>query len=281
MKRINLVSAVLIVALCSMSSWGGSQAAAPPTDHVQLTAAGSGVNLGITRLLAEAFAKDHPGIVIDVPGSIGTRGAIKAVADKAIAIGLISRPLKEEEKAMGLVAKPYARGAVIIGAHSAVPDKNITSQELIEIFKGTKTHWENGKEIIVQAREKSDSGFLVLEKNIPGFREVYAESQDAKRWSLYFTDQDANQALVMTPYALGVTDLGMITTEHLRINVLKLDGIEPSPENLVNGTYPLSRELSFIYREDNLPTEAHAFFDFVFSEAGRRILQANGYIPEK
>jgi phosphate transport system substrate-binding protein len=281
MKPIIPVAAALLFTFCSMGSRGWSQTAEPPVDHMQITAAGSGVNLAITRLLSEAFAKDHPRIVIEVPGSIGTRGAIKAVADKAIAIGLISRPLKEEEKAMGLVAKPYARVAMIIGANPNVPDKNITSQELVEIFKGTKTRWENGKEIIVQAREKSDSGFAVLEKNIQGFREVYAESQEAKRWTLYFTDQDANQALAMTPYALGVTDFGMITTEHLRINVLKLNGIQPSPENVVNGTYPLSRELSFIYRQDNLPAEAHAFFDFVFSEAGRGILQANGYIPEK
>ena len=281
MKHIILVAVALLFTFSSTVSRGWSQTAAPPADHVQITAAGSGVNLGITRLLAEAFAKDHPRIAIEVPGSIGTRGAIKAVADKAIAIGLISRPLKEEEKAMGLAAKPYARVAMIIGANPTVPDKSITSQDLTEIFKGTKTHWENGKEIIVQAREKSDSGFGVLEKNIPGFKEVYAESQEAKRWTLYFTDQDANQALAMTPYAIGVTDFGMITTEHLRIRVLKFNGIQPSAENVVNGTYPLSRELSFIYREDSLPVEARAFFDFVFSEAGSGILQANGYIPGK
>ena len=281
MKRTILITTVLISTFCSMGSWGWSQTAGHPADHVRITAAGSGVNLGITRLLAEAFTKDHPQMAIEVPGSIGTRGAIKAVADKAIAIGLISRPLKEEEKAMGLVEKPYARVAMIIGANPTVPDKSITSQDLIEIFKGTKTRWENGKEIIVQAREKSDSGFAVLERDIPGFKEVYMESQEAKRWTLYFTDQDANQALAMTPYALGVTDFGMIKTEHLRINMLKLNEIEPSPENVVSGTYPLSRELSFIYREDNLPMEAQAFFDFVFSEAGRGILQANGYIPGK
>ena len=281
MKRIILTAAVLLATFCSMGSWGWSQTAAPVADRMQLTAAGSGVNLAITRLLAEAFAKKHPQIVIDVPGSIGTRGAIKAVAEKAIAIGLISRPLKVEEKAQGLVAKSYARVAIIIGAHSAVPDKSITSQELIEIFKGTKTQWENGKDIIVQAREKSDSGFAVLENNIPGFKDTYVESQEAKRWTLYFTDQEANQALVMTPYALGVTDMGMIMTEHMRVNVLKLNGIDPCYDNILNGTYPLSRELSFIYREDNLPQEARVFFDFVSSEEGRGILQANGYLPVK
>jgi len=50
-----------------------------PLHVVQLTAAGSGVNLAITRLLANSFTKLHPNIAIEVPGSIGTNGAIKAV----------------------------------------------------------------------------------------------------------------------------------------------------------------------------------------------------------
>jgi phosphate transport system substrate-binding protein len=243
-----------------------------------MTAAGSGANLGITRLLAEAFVRENPHVAIDVPGSIGTRGAIQAVTDGAITFGLISRSLTEEERGRGLVALPYAQVAIVIGAHPSVPDEGVTSEELIEIFKGTKTRWKNGQEIIVQAREKSNSGFLILENNIPGFREAYAESYTANRWTLFFTDQEANRALSTTPSAIGVTDLGMISTEHLYIKALKLNKREPSPENLQNGTYPLSRKLSFLYRKENLPQEAEAFFRFVSSKAGRDILQANGYI---
>ncbi len=232
----------------------------------------------ITQLLVDAFVKDHPQVAIDIPGSIGTRGAIKAVTDGAITFGLISRPLKEEEKALGLVAKPYAQTAIVIGAHPGVPDQSITSQELIDIFKGTKTQWKDGKEIIVQAREKTDSGFAVLEKNIPGFKEVYQESQDAKRWTLYFTDQEANRALASTPCAIGVTDIGMVATENLRINVLKFNGIEPGLESLRNGTYPLTRVLSFVYREENLPESAKAFLNFVYSDAGQRIMASKNYL---
>lgn len=258
---------------------GWSQDVSRPTGQVTLTAAGSGVNLGITRLLADAFVKRNQKVFIDIPGSIGTRGAIKAVADGAISLGLISRSLKEEEKALGIVSQPYARVAIIVGAHPGVSDDDITSRELIEVFKGTKTRWKDGNQIIVQAREKSDSGFLVLEKAIPGFKEVYAESHAAKRWILYFNDQDANLALATTPYAIGVTDPGMIATEHLNIKVLKLNGIAPNQENIRNGTYPLSRRLSFIYRRDALSDEAKAFMDFTASETGRSILRANGYIP--
>ncbi len=168
---------------------------------------------------------------------------------------------------------------MVIGTNATISDPNITSQELLEIFDGSKTRWPNGQEIIVLAREKSDSGFAVLEKTIPGFKEVYQESLAQKRWTIYYTDQDANQALEGTPGAIGVTDLGMINTEHLRVKKAKLNGILPSPENLLNGTYPLSRKLFFIYHKNTSTEEISAFLSFVFSEEGRVVLESNGYLP--
>jgi phosphate transport system substrate-binding protein len=273
---ISLLAVMTILSLNSMAYLSTTaQAPGPPA----LIAAGSGVNLGITRLLAAAFLKNHPQIKLDVPGSIGTKGAIKATADGAITFGLISRPLEKEELALGLVAKPYARVPIVIAAHPSVKDEGITFQELVEVYKGTKTRWKDGNQIIVQAREKWDSGFLVLQDKVPGFREAYTESYQAKRWSIYFTDQEANQAISKTPNAIGVSDLGMIKAENLNIKVLRINGLPPSPENLLNGSYPLGRELSFIFREKALPKEAKSFLDFVRSDEGRKILKSNGYLP--
>lgn len=71
---------------------------ANPKLSSQLVFAGAGVNLEITRLLAKEFKKSHAEIRIDVPASIGLAGAIQAVADGAIAVGMVSRHLKEQEK---------------------------------------------------------------------------------------------------------------------------------------------------------------------------------------
>jgi len=246
-----------------------------------LTAAGSGVNLGITRLLAEAFLKKNRQTMIEIPGSIGSRGAVKAAAEGAIDLGLLSRPLSRSETELGLKAVPYARVPIVVAAHSSVKDEGITFEELIRIFQGTKTRWKNGNEIVVQAREKTDSGFQVLQERIPGFKEVYAESHQTKRWTLYFTDQDANRALSSTANAIGVTDLGMISTEHLDVHVLELNGVAPSPENLLSGAYPLWRDLSFVFLENRLSKEAGEFMDFVRSDEGQRILKIHGYLPVK
>ena len=275
----------IIVSLLSAAAvWSSTLVVWPQTPQQQagpapLVAAGSGVNLGITRILATAFMTAHPSVVIEVPGSVGTKGAIAAVADGAITLGLLSRPLKEEEKAPGLVARPYARTPMVVGVHPSVPDEEITSQELGDIYRGTKTHWKDGREIVVLTREPFDSGIQVIQKEIPGFKQAYEESHQANRWTVYFTDQDANQALSRTPFAIGFTDLGMIATEHLNIKALRLNGVAPSAETLNSDQYPLSRVLFFLYRDGTLPEGVKAFLDFVYSEGGSDILRSHGYLP--
>jgi len=121
----------------------------------QLIFAGSGVYLEITQLLAEEFRKSHPKIELYVPVSIGSTGAaIQAVADGAIAVGMISRLLKEQEKKLGMTVLPYAQTPLAINTHLAVAEDRITLEGLIQIYKGTKSHWQDGQDTQSQEVEK-------------------------------------------------------------------------------------------------------------------------------
>ena len=64
-----------------------------------------------------------------------------------------TRPLKAEEKAQGLVARPYARTAIVIAVHPSVKDETLSPHDLVAIIKGEKKTWQDGSQIIVQARE--------------------------------------------------------------------------------------------------------------------------------
>jgi len=280
MKKLHAILILIsLVIICSSFSVVWPQVSDQGSSATHLVAAGSGVNLAITRVLAEAFMKENPHITIDVPGSIGTKGAIKAAVDNAIAIGLISRPLNEYEKGLGLAVVPYARSAIVIGVHPNVEEEGISFDDLVLIFQGTKAKWGDGNEIVVISREQGDSGFQVIEKAVPGFREAYAESQQARRWAVYFTDQDANLALTSRPYSVGVSDFGMITTEKLNIKVLKVNGLLPTADNVLSGQYPLTRTLSFVHSKQNVSEAVKAFIEFVRSEAGAKVLKTNGYLP--
>ena len=252
-----------------------ARAAAGEAPAGPLVFAGSGSNLPLTRLLADAFARVRPESKIEVPASIGSAGGIRAAADGAIAVGLISRPLKDREKESGLTVLPYARTAVVIGVHPAVPDDGISFVDLVQIYKGTKSRWKDGREIIVLTREAGDSSIEVLERDIPGFKQAYAESRSVKRWATLLTDQEMNRVLARTPYAIGLSDMGAITAERLPIKVLRIDGVLPTPENVLSGRYPLVKALAFAFLKDKLPAGAKAFLDFVRSKDGEKILRAN------
>lgn len=241
--------------------------------------AGSGSNLGITRVLAKTFMQAHPGININIPESIGSTGGIRAAAEGAITVGLVSRPLKEQEDKLGLEILPYARTAIVIGAHPGVTDDGVTFEELVQIYKGNKNRWHDGKEIIVYTREPGDSAIEALIQIVPGFADAYRESRRFRRWITLFTDQEMYKMLSGTPYAIGLSDYGAIKTERLKIKVLKLNGIYPNAENVLSGKYPVARTLSFVFMKDKLPSEARDFINFVLSKRGKQILKANGYLP--
>lgn len=256
-------------------------AAAGQAPVTSLVIAGSGTSLPIIRVLAQAFQRSHPGITIDVPATIGSTGGIRAAADGAVAIGLISRPLRENEQKLGLAVVTYARTPLVIGVHPAVTEENISYAEIIDIYRGKKRNWKDGQEIIVLTREPGDSAIEVMNKGVPGFREAYEESQKAKRWTTLLADLEMNRFLAKTPHAIGFSDLGSLIIERHAIKPLSLNGVAPTLKNVLEGKYTLVKTLMFVFRNEKLPPAAREFLSFARSEEGTRVLSANGYLPQE
>lgn len=271
------VGPMLVLAVTALGLWGRVSAGEAPSSP--LIIAGSGTAQPSIRPLAEAFSRMHPDIKIDIPPSLGSAGGIRAAAEGAIAVGLASRPLREAEKGWGLTVLPYARTIVVIAAHPTVADEGVTLEGLVQIYRGTKSRWKDGREIIVLTREPGNSSLLVLEEEIPGFKEAYAESQRAQRWAIMYTYEEMVRVLARTPYAIGLADMGAITSQRLPIKALSVNGVPPTPENVRNGKYPLVKTMAFVFSRDKLAAKAKAFMDFVRSREGGKILRANGYLP--
>jgi phosphate transport system substrate-binding protein len=271
------MAAALLLALAWLAWGAGARAADPPVNRI--TVAGSGTNLASAHVLAEGFRRVRPDITVDVPASIGSNGAIKAATDGAIAVGLTSRPLQKDEPKLGLTVRAYARTAVVIAAHPGVADDGIASGDLVEIYRGQKTRWRDGRDIVVLTRQPWDSSLEVLFREVPGFQAAYEESQQARRWLTLFTDQEMDRKIVQTPLSIGLSDLGTVTTERLAVKVLKVDGALPTVEDIRARRYRLVKSLAFVYMADRLPAAAKAFVEYALSREGQQLLSARGYLP--
>jgi len=93
----------------------------------------------------------HPRITIEVPGKHWhERAPYPRLWNGAGNLWPDITILEGDEKLPDFVAGRIARVSIVVGAHAAVADDEITFQELVEIYKGTKTRWKDGNEIIVQ-----------------------------------------------------------------------------------------------------------------------------------
>lgn len=244
-----------------------------------LLLAGSGSNLSAVRQLIKGFSKVHPEITIPEPTNIGSSGAIRAAFDGAVSIGLVSRPLRADEKGLGLAYTPFALTALIIGTHSGVPEEGLSHNDFLSIYRGTRTTWKNGHTIIVLTREPGDSTIDILEQKIPGFKAVFDDCIKTNRWTVLLKDEVMNQKLAATADAIGFSDMGAITSQKLNIKALKVNGVYPSAKNVATGAYPLFKPLSFVYRPEKATPAVKMFIDFARSAEGKKILGKNGYVP--
>jgi len=251
--------------------------ARPPDDTSEaLVLAGSGSNLPVTRALAAAFATTGAAQPV-VHVSIGSGGGIRALRDDAIDIALVSRALKPDERAQGLVAVPYARVPVVVGAHVSVPETGLPREKLASLYAGEIATWDDGTPLVVLQREQGDSSHAAVARVLPEFARIDAEAYQAKRWRVLYNDEAMDAALASTEGAIGLLGSGRIDPE-LAIRALEIDDVEPTVERLADGSYPFSKDLSFVTLGEP-DARALAFIRFAMSPAGQAIVAAHGCLP--
>ena len=81
---------------------------------------GTGIALAALREVATSLRTIEPGIEVDVLPSMGTPGGIKALAEGAIDIAVVARPLKPEEKQKGIGETACMTTALVfVSSHKA------------------------------------------------------------------------------------------------------------------------------------------------------------------
>ena len=75
--------------------------------------------------------------------------------------------------------------------------------------------------------------------------------------------------------AIGYISLGSLNDT---VKAVKVDGVEPTVENIKAGSYAVSRPFEICYKEENLTDLGKDFISFIMSAEGQKIVDDEGYI---
>lgn len=86
-------------------------------------------------------------------------------------------------------------------------------------------------------------------------------------------------SVMMTTVAGDENSIGYISLGSLNdtVKAVKIDGAEATAENVVNGTYKVSRPFNIVLGEETSET-AQDFIDYIMSAEGQQIIEDEGYI---
>lgn len=243
----------------------------------RIVVSGTGDSQALLQEAAGTLEEKLGGGEIDIPESIGSGGGVRAAAAGEIDLGRVARQLTESEEKLGLNYKPFAKCPVVFVVHPSVTRvDNLTSEEIVGIYSGKITDWsqlggETGK-IYAVGREPGDSSLIVLNKLLPGFKNIAGPTA-----KIIYNTPEAVKTIMKHRRTIGYVPMSMAVGTEMRI--LKVDGIYPSAENVSNGTYKFVVPFAFVYRED-ISGFAKRFVDFLDSAEGKRIVRSYGVVPE-
>lgn len=235
---------------------------------------GTGNALGTMRLLGEAFSKTHPDIKVTVLSSLGSSGAVKAVPRGAIAIGLTSRALSDEERATGTVATEYARTATVFAVSTKSKVSEITREQVADVYSGKLADWPDGTPVRPVLRQPGDDNTKQVRSLSPAIEKALDIAEQRPGLAFAVTDQEAADKMESTPGAIGVTTLALIKSEGRSLRALKLDGAEPTEKNAISGHYPIIKSF-FMITQPTPSAAVQEFIAFVKSPAGVDVLKQN------
>ena len=252
-----------------------------PAKAETLTIPGSGASEYVLNVLAKAFNSQQTQHRVVVPPTTGTAGALRDIASGKASIGRVGRPLKDSELSAGLTYLPLGRDPVAFVGGSGVTVRNISRDQVLNIYRGKLTNWQDlgGRSGVIRAigREPTDSSRQAIARGMQAFENI----QCAESVKLVHLDTQMIELLDRFPTSLGFLNRSALNAARTRLTLFSLDSVEPTPEKMASGQYLLWTELGLVYKDAALTDAGRSFLSFVESPAGKQLLFSHGIIPAK
>ena len=239
---------------------------------------GSTTVLPVAQGTLEAYMKANPGVQMSLSGG-GSGEGVKALIDKTTDIATSSREIKKEEVALAAskgvkpVAHVVAYDAIIPVVHPKNKVKNLSIDQLSQIYQGKITNWKevggDDLKIVVISRDSSSGTFESWDHF------VMKKAKVTPRAQMLASNGALVTAVAKNKYAIAYLGIGYVNKS---VKPLQVNGITASVQTAMSKEYPMSREL---YMYTNREPEGHVakYIAFVKSTDGQKIVAKEGFVP--
>jgi phosphate transport system substrate-binding protein len=234
----------------------------------------------IAKAFAEAYMRANPGVNITVSESGSGNGA-KSLINGTCDIADMSRFMKDTEFKAAAdagrmpVAHVIALDGLPVLVHPSNPVKGLTIQQIRDIYTGKITNWNQvggpNRPIVITSRDTNSGTYETFETMVLAGEKItdkaeYVGSNGAVR-----------QRVQSTPNAIGYAGLGFVDRT---VKALEVNGIAPTQETVIAGSYPISRPL-FMFTDGypKLGSHLYKFVTFYLSPRGQEIVAEIGFVP--
>lgn len=229
---------------------------------------------------AEYFQNDNPNLSITVKKT-GSGDGAAALIDGRCQVAMMSRFMRLSEFKQAIdngvmpVAHAVAMDGVCIVVHPSNPVKNLTIDQVRDIYSGKITNWKElggSDSVIIPISRDTSSGTY---ETFDGL--VMRKTKMASGVEYVNSNPQAHARTKTTTGAISYVGIGFLDSN---VRALEINGVMPSNKTIAKGIYPVSRALYlFTNGYPDLGSIVHQFCSFYLTEEGQEIIEAKGFVP--
>lgn len=279
------VAALLTMTACGASTGSAETTAAAATEAAAETTAaaekvsgtvsmaGSTSMQKLCEAMMESFQEAYPDITVTAEYT-GSGAGLEALAGGKTDIGNASRALKDGEKSSGAVENIVAIDGIAVITDKANTVLDLTTEQLADVYTGKITNWKDlgGEDaaIVVIGREAGS-----------GTRAAFEELLKVDDQCAYAQELDSTGGVLAkvaaTPGSIGYVSLDVVDGT---VSPISLNGVAPTEENIVAGSYMLSRPfvMATMGTIDEQNEAVKTWFNYVQSDEGKTVITGLGLI---
>ena len=238
-----------------------------------LRISGGTAHIPVMKEAAKRIMASNPDIQITIAGG-GSGVGIKQVGEGLVNIGNSGRKATDSEiNKYGLSFYKWAIDGVTAVVHPDNPVKNLSSEELQEIYAGKIANWKTlggeDRAINIYTRDKASGTRSVF------WKKALDKGDISDRAHFVPSNGAMKSAVSSDPYAIGYVSVGHIDSSVIPVT---LDHVMPSLRTVQTGEYKVARGL-YSNTRGEFSGLAKKFIQYLLSPEGQKIAAEKGFIP--